>query len=111
MIPPMLGIALGLVVGKPLGFLAVAWMMVRFGWATLPAGVTWRHLVGVGALAGIGFTMSLFIAALSFSDPVLLEAAKLSIVAASLVAGLAGYVLLRYTRAAASAADSPSPTL
>ncbi len=98
-IPAMLGIGLGLVLGKPLGFLLVAWIMIRGGWATLPAGVTWRHLIGLGMIAGIGFTMSLFIAALSFTDPVLLEATKLSIVGASVVAGIGGYIILRYARA------------
>ena len=96
-VPTMLGISLGLVLGKPLGFMIAAGIMVRGGWATLPPGVTWRHMLGAGMLAGIGFTMSLFIAALSFTDAALLEAAKLSIVGASLIAGILGYSLLRLT--------------
>lgn len=91
----VLGIVLGLVLGKPLGILLASWIAVRSGIASLPAGVAWSHMIGVGVLAGIGFTMSLFIASLGFSEPELLEAAKLGILAASLLAGTAGFLLLR----------------
>ncbi len=94
----VLGIVLGLVLGKPLGLVGLSWLMVRTGMATLPEGVRWAHMVGVGCLAGVGFTMSLFIAALGFGESPLLEAAKLGILAASLIAGLLGFGLLRRVR-------------
>ena len=91
----VLGIVLGLVLGKPVGLLGAAWLAVRAGLADLPEGVTWRQMTGVGVLAGIGFTMSLFIASLAFPQPELLATAKLGILIASLVAGSAGLLLLR----------------
>jgi NhaA family Na+:H+ antiporter len=97
-LPIVLGIVLGLVVGKPLGLIGLSWLVVRTGVATLPEGVRWAHIVGAGCLAGLGFTMSLFIAALGFGESPLLEAAKLGILAASLIAGLVGFTLLRRVR-------------
>jgi NhaA family Na+:H+ antiporter len=91
----MFGIVFGLVLGKPVGLFGAAWLAVRAGLADLPQGVTWRHMAGVGVLAGIGFTMSLFIAALAFAQPEVLAMAKLSILVASLIAGCAGLLLLR----------------
>lgn len=96
--PVALGVALGLLVGKPLGITLASYGAVRTGIADLPPGVKWRHVHGAGWLAGIGFTMSLFIAGLAFDDPSLLDTAKLSILGASLCAGLIGYTLLRSTR-------------
>ena len=94
--PLAYGILAGLVVGKQVGILAAAWAVVRSGWAELPAGVTWRHIWGAGSLAGIGFTMSLFIGELAFpGDAALLDVAKVAILAASLIAGLAGWLVLR----------------
>ncbi|WP_426060984.1 Na+/H+ antiporter NhaA [Hymenobacter sp. B1770] len=96
--PLALGIILGLVVGKPLGVGAMAWGAVRLGWASLPKGVLWRHIWGAGMLSGIGFTMSLFITLLALGENSPGEAvAKLAILLASLVAGTAGYLLLRST--------------
>jgi NhaA family Na+:H+ antiporter len=92
--PVMLGIVLGLVLGKPLGLLAACWLATRAGIAALPQGVGWRHMLGAGILAGVGFTMSLFVAGLAFGDAGLLGAAKLGILLASLVAGVAGVVAL-----------------
>jgi NhaA family Na+:H+ antiporter len=92
--PVTLGVMLGLVIGKPVGILAFAWLATTVGVAERPAGATWRQLAGVGVLAGIGFTMSLFIATLAFGQP-LLEHAKTGILAASLVAGVAGALLVR----------------
>lgn len=89
-----LGIVLGLVAGKPVGILLSAWLAVRLGWAELPAGTGWTHLLGVGLLCGIGFTMSLFIAGLAFPTPELLDSAKLGILAASALAGVGGGLLL-----------------
>jgi Na+:H+ antiporter, NhaA family len=91
-----LGIILGLVVGKPIGITFFAWLAVRLRLADLPGATTWRAIRGVSLLGGIGFTMSLFIAGLAFPGaPRLNEDAKIGIFAASLVAGIAGYVVLR----------------
>jgi NhaA family Na+:H+ antiporter len=94
-LPVTAGIVLGLVIGKPVGLVGITWLVVRSGKAALPHGVTWRQIVGVGCLAGLGFTMSLFIAMLGLTDPALLEAAKLGILTASLLAGVAGFLVLR----------------
>lgn len=100
-LPVVLGIVFGLVLGKPIGLLGAAWLAVRTGLADLPQGVTWRQMAGVGVLAGIGFTMSLFIAALAFAQPEVLATAKLGILIASLIAGSAGLLLLRRVTLAA----------
>ena len=94
--PVATAVALGLVVGKPLGIVVVSWLAVRLGLARLPEGVTWPAVLGGGALAGIGFTMSLFIAGLAFRglDPELVAASKLGILLGSLLAGLLGMALL-----------------
>lgn len=92
--PVMLGIVLGLVFGKPIGLLAASWLVVRFRVGSLPQGVQWSHMRGVGFLAGIGFTMSLFVTSLAFGDAALQEAAKLGILGASIVAGVVGCGLL-----------------
>jgi Na+:H+ antiporter, NhaA family len=98
-----LGIILGLVLGKPIGLLLASWLAVRGGLAVLPPSVTWRHMTGAGILAGIGFTMSLFIASLGFVEPELLATAKFSILIASLIAGTAGLVYLSRLRTPADA--------
>jgi NhaA family Na+:H+ antiporter len=90
-----LGISLGLLLGKPVGILLTSYLCTRLRISSLPAGSTWRHVFGVGLLAGIGFTMSIFIALLSFSDPLFISEAKLSILITSLLAGLIGYFALR----------------
>jgi NhaA family Na+:H+ antiporter len=92
--PVTLGIALGLVLGKPLGIVLFSWLAVRARVAALPEGFGWGHLHAVGWLAGIGFTMSLFIAELAFTDPATVDRAKVGIFGASLVAGLAGWALV-----------------
>ena len=89
-----LGIVLGLVLGKPIGIFCASWLAVRLGLASLPAQVGWRQIFGVGALGGIGFTMSIFIAGLAFTEQPLLEVAKLGIFAGSLIAGSMGFLLL-----------------
>lgn len=99
-VPVFAGVLLGLVLGKPIGITLFAWLAVRFSMAVLPAETSWRALHGVAWLGGIGFTMSLFIAALAFEGAALLESAKLGILAASLLAGLTGAVLLRTARSA-----------
>jgi NhaA family Na+:H+ antiporter len=94
--PITLGVIAGLVLGKPIGITLFAWLSVRIGLAERPTGVTWGDLHGVAWLGGIGFTMSLFIAALAFeADPALLAAAKIGVLAASTIAGVAGFVILR----------------
>ncbi len=94
-----IGVVVGLVLGKAVGISAASWLAVRRGWADLPSGVTWRQLVGAAALGGIGFTVSLFIAGLAFEDPVLVDNAKIGVLAASLVATVPAFVLLRPSRA------------
>jgi NhaA family Na+:H+ antiporter len=93
--PVTLGIMAGLVVGKQLGITLFAWLAVKSGVSELPEGTSWRHVYGAGWLAGIGFTMSLFISDLAFSDGSLVETAKLGILFASLVAGVVGWAILR----------------
>ena len=105
--PITLGIILGLCVGKPLGIAFFSWLAVRTGVAVLPAGTTWTKLIGVSLLCGIGFTMSLFIANLAFADERLLGDAKVGILAGSLVAGIAGAMLLLRTPATPDAGPQP----
>jgi NhaA family Na+:H+ antiporter len=101
----------GLIVGKAVGVFTASWLTLRLGVGTLPAGLSQRHLVVLGVVAGVGFTMALFIAQLAFSDPALLAAAKLGVLAASVIAGVAGIGLGRLllseaeTKGAAATAD------
>ena len=90
-----IGALVGLVIGKPLGIMAAALLAVRSGLSKLPPAVGWTSLLGYAWLAGIGFTMSLFIAMLAFDETALVDAAKLGILAGSLVAGVAGAIVLR----------------
>jgi NhaA family Na+:H+ antiporter len=90
-----LGIILGLVVGKQVGITLFSYLAVRLGLAQLPSELSWRHIYGVGWLAGIGFTMSLFIAHLAFGDQGFLELSKVGILTASLIAGVVGWLVLR----------------
>ena len=89
------GIVLGLVVGKPLGIIGFARLAVTAGLAQVPRDISWRQLSAVGTLAGIGFTVSIFISSLAFEDPAQLMEAKAAVLGASVIAGLLGYVLLR----------------
>ncbi|MEQ9103480.1 MAG: Na+/H+ antiporter NhaA [Rhodothermales bacterium] len=93
--PVSLGILVGLFVGKQVGIFAFAWAAVKTGLTSLPEGVTWRAVYGVACLAGIGFTMALFIAGLAFEDAEMLNRAKMGILSGSLLAGLLGWGLLR----------------
>lgn len=86
----MFGVALALVAGKPLGIVGITWLMVRTGLCRLPSGVSWGGICLISLLAGIGFTMSIFIATLAFADRDLLGAAKLGVLLGSLVAALLG---------------------
>jgi Na+:H+ antiporter, NhaA family len=106
------GVFAGLVIGKLVGVVAFTWLAVRLGIGRLPERTSWSHVVGIGATAGIGFTVALFVAGLSFDDDSRLRSAKLGILAASIVAGVLGYSLLsRASRSDASttaAADDAS---
>lgn len=108
-----LGIGAGLVLGKPLGIALACFVAIRLGVGRMPEGTTWAQLLGVGAVAGIGFTVSLFIAGLSFpGDPLLTDEAKVGILVASLVAAVVGVLLLLLAsrgRPTASSAQPPQP--
>jgi NhaA family Na+:H+ antiporter len=96
--PVGLGVALGLVIGKLVGITLFTMTAVKVGWGRMPSGMNGRHLVGVSILAGIGFTVALFIVGLAFVDGALITDAKVGIFAASVVAGIGGYLVLRSTR-------------
>ncbi len=89
-----MGVMAGLVIGKFVGVSLFSAIAVMIGLGRLPTGVQWRHLLGAAWLAGIGFTMSLFISQLAFTDPETIEQAKLGILLASVVAGVTGFVWL-----------------
>jgi NhaA family Na+:H+ antiporter len=95
--PVSLGILFGLVVGKPLGITALSWLAVRIGLAEMPGGVSWGQFFGASCLAGIGFTMSLFITSAAFDDAAIQAIAKLSILVASMIAAGLGTTLLLMT--------------
>lgn len=86
----MVGITIALVIGKPVGIVSISWLLVRLGWCRLPPGVSWGGIGLIGLLAGIGFTMSIFIAMLAFVDENLLGAAKLGVLLGSLIAATLG---------------------
>jgi NhaA family Na+:H+ antiporter len=90
-----LGVLVGLVVGKTVGVLGAAALATRLGIGRLPAGTTWRHMLGLAACAGIGFTVALFVTGISFDDAQVGDAAKVGILAGSAFAGIVGYLLLR----------------
>jgi NhaA family Na+:H+ antiporter len=90
-----LGVLLGLLLGKPLGITLFAWLATKLRLAALPGGCRWRALHGVSWLGGIGFTMSLFVTGLAFTDPLRVTEAKVGIFAASVGAALVGWLLLR----------------
>jgi NhaA family Na+:H+ antiporter len=91
------GIILGLVVGKPLGILLFSSVGVTAGLCTLPKNLKWAHILGAGMLGGIGFTMSIFITVLAFKNPEIIVFSKIAILIASFLAGLMGFVYLKYT--------------
>jgi NhaA family Na+:H+ antiporter len=95
--PVSLGIIVGLVFGKQIGILLFSWAAIRSGRASLPEGVTWAQLWGASCLAGIGFTMSIFIDELAFKDPAIIDEAKVGVLMASLIAGALGYTVLKMT--------------
>lgn len=94
--PVSIGVAAGLVVGKFTGILLFTWIMVKSGFSQLPNQAGWVHIIGVAFLAGVGFTMSLFISNLAFEKQGFIEQAKYGILTASIVAGVLGTVVLKY---------------
>ena len=92
-----IGIALGLIVGKPLGIFLLSLAAVSLGICKLPADLNWKSIIGAGFLGGIGFTMSIFITLLAFSDPTMINHAKFVILISSLIAGLTGFLYLKIT--------------
>jgi NhaA family Na+:H+ antiporter len=95
--PVTWGVIVGLVVGKPIGITLFAWLAVRAGIAILPGAISWRHIVGVAFLGGIGFTISLFIAELAFEPGSIANTARIGILTGSLIAGSVGYLWLNAT--------------
>ncbi len=93
--PLTLGIVAGLVLGKQIGVFGATWLMVKSGLAQLPHGVSWAHIYGLSALAGIGFTMSLFIGGLSFDDATLMNEVRLGVLLASVISAVIGFAVLR----------------
>jgi NhaA family Na+:H+ antiporter len=93
--PIPLGIALGLFIGKQVGILGFSWAAIRLGVCAMPAGVNWAQMHGIAILAGIGFTMSLFIGTLAFADPANAAAVRFGVLSGSLLSGITGYWLLR----------------
>jgi NhaA family Na+:H+ antiporter len=92
--PLPLGIAAGLVLGKPLGIIVAVTACVSLGFAHLPERATWVHMIGVGCLAGIGFTMSLFIGTLAFDSPVQIDAVRVGVIAGSIISTILGLAIL-----------------
>ncbi len=88
------GIMAGLLIGKPIGIVSFSWMAIQFKLASLPQGVRWGHIFGVGIIAGVGFTVSLFISGLSFTDDALVSQSKMGILIGSLIAGVLGCLTL-----------------
>jgi len=107
--PLLLAIMLGLMLGKPLGLVGASWAAVKLGWAVKPDAYSWRQLWGAGALAGIGFTMSLFIAGQAFPNPTDFAAAKIAVFAASVLSALIGVALLWNAEKHRAAADEEAP--
>jgi NhaA family Na+:H+ antiporter len=103
--PVTWGVVAGLAVGKPVGITLFSWLAVRSGAAVRPRAIQWPHIASIGFVSGIGFTMSLFITELSFVPGPIADAARVGILLASLIAGAAGYLILRATLAPASTAD------
>ncbi|MCY1219216.1 Na(+)/H(+) antiporter NhaA [compost metagenome] len=101
------GVAMALVLGKPIGILCSSWLVVRLGWCSLPPGATWPWMALIGCLGGIGFTMSIFIANLAFPQQDLLSAAKLGVLVGSVTAGIVGLAYGRVLAARAQSADKP----
>ena len=94
--PVTIGVFCGLLFGKPLGIFLATWLTVKLRLSDLPKGVGWGHIAGVSVLGGVGFTMAIFVTNLAFVDPGTIAVAKAAILAASLIAGIAGFFVLRH---------------
>ena len=105
----LVGVAIALVVGKPIGVLGFSWLAVRLGLGRLPEGAPWGHIAGVATLAGIGFTVSLFITGLAFDDVAIQDDAKIGVLVASIVAAAAGTLVFTIA-SRRSAAEVPTST-
>ncbi|MFV0525848.1 MAG: Na+/H+ antiporter NhaA [Acidimicrobiales bacterium] len=108
--PVTLGVVAGLVIGKPVGVLAASWLTEKLNVGVRPDGVSWTHILGAGGLAGIGFTVALFVTGLAFDDPGLADEAKLGVLAASVLAAIVGAVILVRSSVATpdQAGDAPA---
>ena len=106
--PVTLGVVMGLIVGKMLGVSLFSWAAVRLGWCELPRGTTWSAVVGIAAVAGIGFTVSLFVTGLAFDDLGLESEAKMGILVASAIAAAIGTAILRRSTPAAGSSSVPT---
>lgn len=93
--PYSLGIALGLIVGKPIGIFLLTLFVVKIGWCQLPSDLNWKTIIGVGFLGGIGFTMSIFITLLAFNDETIINNAKFVILISSMIAAIIGFLFLK----------------
>lgn len=105
--PLSLGIMLGLIVGKQLGVFGFVFLMVKLGWARLPHGANWLHVYGVACLAGIGFTMSLFIGNLSFDDPAMMNQVRLGVLSGSVLSAVLGYATLMLASSRTAGDEDP----
>jgi NhaA family Na+:H+ antiporter len=93
-----MGIALGLLVGKPIGVFLFSWLAIALGAGSRPEGSSWLQLFGVAVLAGIGFTMSLFIGMLAFPEPQYAADIRIGVLSGSVIAACVGYLILRNAR-------------
>jgi NhaA family Na+:H+ antiporter len=94
--PVVVGIALGLFIGKQVGIFGAIMAAIRLGLSPKPSGAHWTHIYGVSILCGIGFTMSLFIGALAFQDPAIQTEVRLGVILGSVLSASVGYTLLRF---------------
>lgn len=95
--PVALSVTVALSLGKPLGIVAVCWTAIQLKITSLPTSITWRHLIGAGCLAGVGFTMALFISDLAFDDPTILSSAKVGVLLSSVLSAVLGMTILMTT--------------
>jgi NhaA family Na+:H+ antiporter len=108
--PLTIGIALGLLVGKPVGVTLFSFLAVKTNIAVLPGGVRWSHIIGAGMLGGIGFTMSLFVSNLSFVSLDLINFSKLGILLGSFFSAASGLLFLTYDCSLQRKREAASPT-
>ena len=100
--PEFLGVFFGLLLGKPIGIILFSFILVKSKLAPLPKNVNWGHVIGAGILGGVGFTMAIFVANLAFTDPSVITISKFAILAASMVAGVTGFLVLNVQASIAS---------